>query len=127
MQELGLQSVRTDAKKFYIKLQHRKNEICCSGILLRIGPIRYGTAISPILKSTIPVWKGAAPAEPQSQRCRTASGVFRGQERLHCLTLEQAMRGGKGRAKRLERSCFLKETGRVDSPTYQRPLRKRQI
>ena len=93
MQELGLQSVRTDVKKFYIKLQHRRNEICCSGILLRIGPIRYGTVVSPILKSTIPVWKGAAPAEPQSQRCRTAPSVFRGQERLHCLTLERAMRG----------------------------------
>lgn len=54
MQELGLQSVRTDAKKFYIKLQQLKKRNLLQRHFTADRPTRYESAISPILKSTIP-------------------------------------------------------------------------
>ena len=54
MQELGLQSVRTDAKKFYIKLQHRKKRNLLQRHFTSDRPNQVWSAISPILKSIIP-------------------------------------------------------------------------
>ena len=54
MQELGLQSVRTDAKKFYIKLQHRKKRNLLQRHFTSDRPNQVWSAISPISKSIIP-------------------------------------------------------------------------
>lgn len=53
MQELSLQSVHTDVKSSMVSCSSAKSEICCRGILLLIVPIRYGSVISSISKSTI--------------------------------------------------------------------------